>query len=102
MKNKDYIILSKCVCGKSIAPPRNICPKCGSKMKNFEITNKGRVYSFTTLYSVPEGHCSPLHLVLVVLENNVKVLCEYKGDKALNIGEKGAVIQKNEKYLFKI
>lgn len=102
MNNHNNLIISKCGCGKAVAPPRLICPKCGNKMKNIEIGNHGFVYSFTTLYSIPEGFSSPLNLVLVELENKAKVLCEYKGEKTLEIGDKAVVTQENGKYVFKI
>lgn len=96
----SHIIVSKCECGKSVIPPRTVCPRCSNKMKDVEINSTGFVYSFTTLYSVQEGFTSPLNLVLVELENNINVLCEYLGEKNLEIGDKGIVIQKNGKYLF--
>ena len=98
----NNLIFSKCECGKSTAPPRAICPKCGKKMKDTKISNIGNVYSFTTLYSVQEGFSSPLKLVIVELKNNVKILCEYIGDEDLKIGQKGLVKKKDSKYEFEI
>lgn len=102
MKDSKNLTISKCECGKAVLPPRNICPKCGNKMKKIEISNSGIIYSSTTLYSVQEGFSFPLNLVIVEFENKVKVLCEYKGNKTLEIGEMGKITKKNEKYEFTI
>ena len=101
MKNSE-IELSECSCKKVICPPRNFCPKCGNKMEIININNKGTVYSFTTLFSVPKGFSSPLKLVMVEFDNKVKILCEFRGKREIEIGDSGYVIKNETSYEFKI
>lgn len=43
-------------CGSAIFPPRDICPECHQPAKTPHVlSGKGEVYSFSTVYSAPEG-----------------------------------------------
>jgi uncharacterized OB-fold protein len=91
---------STCTCGKKVALNRKICPNCGNLMIPIELGDNAVVLTHTTLYTVPEGFNSPIFLVLVELEQGTKLLCESKNEKDLEIGKKGKIVFKNEKYYF--
>jgi len=43
-------------CGTKIFPPRDVCPECDKQAKMpFTFSGKGEVYSFSTIFSAPEG-----------------------------------------------
>jgi len=43
-------------CGTKLFPPRDVCPECSGPAKTpFQFTGRGEVYSFSTVYSGPEG-----------------------------------------------
>lgn len=44
------------VCHNAIFPPRDVCPHCaGQKQSWTNLSGRGEVYSFTTMYSAPAG-----------------------------------------------
>lgn len=91
---------SKCNCGKIVALNRKICPNCGKQMTSIEFGNDAKILTHTTLYTVPEGFNSPIFLVLVEFEQEVKLLCECKNENDLKIGKKGKVFKEKNKYYF--
>lgn len=70
---------SKCShCGRSVVPPRNICPYCGPSAKSIElidIPNQGVILSYTIHHMPPDEFKAPLLLALVKLHNDAVVLC---------------------------
>lgn len=43
-------------CGARLFPPRDICPHCNGPAKTeFPFSGLGEVYSFTTMYTAPQG-----------------------------------------------
>ena len=65
-------------CDKVIVPPRNLCPYCKHKSTSsnvVELSNEGKVLSFTELHLPPEGFTPPLKMALVELELSAVVLC---------------------------
>jgi uncharacterized protein len=43
-------------CGVKLFPPRDICPYCNGPAKTiFPFSGLGEVYSFTTMYTAPQG-----------------------------------------------
>ena len=91
---------SKCICGKIVGLNREICPYCGKPMSSIKIEDNAEVLTYTTLYTVPDGFNSPIFLVLVELEQKAKLLCECKNENDLEIGKKGKILKKNNKYYF--
>jgi uncharacterized protein len=58
-------------CGETIFPPRDICPECKEPAKTpHTLSGKGEVYTFSTIYSAPEGFeaYTPYTVALIKLE----------------------------------
>ncbi len=69
----------KCeTCGKYYFPSRPLCPKCRRKGKVNEVqfSGKGKIHTYTTIYSAPTGFEDqvPYVIALVELEEGVKIL----------------------------
>lgn len=49
-------------CGHKIFPPRDVCPNCAEQSQTkraqtpFKLSDKGEIYSYTTVYNAPEGY----------------------------------------------
>ncbi len=67
-------------CGEDFFPIRRICPNCRRKGKLIEkqMPLTGRIYSFTRVYSGPEGFEieTPYYLAIIELENGVRILSQ--------------------------
>lgn len=66
-------------CGAKLFPPRDICPYCSGPAKTrFRFSGRGRVYSFSTMYSVPAGfqHNVPQAVALVKLDEGPLVTAQ--------------------------
>ena len=66
-------------CGAKLFPPRDVCPKCSGLAKTpFTFSGKGTVYSFSTMYAVPEGfeQYAPYVVALVKLEEGPLVTAQ--------------------------
>ena len=66
-------------CGKILFPPRDICPACGGPAKTpLQLTGKGEVYSFSTVYVAPEGFAEyvPYVVALVKLDEGPLVTAQ--------------------------
>lgn len=92
------LTVSRCVCGKSYIPVRAVCPSCGSRTQSVEIEGKGRILTYTTLYSVPDGFKAPLHIALVELSDGTKLICKartaaLKIDKEVNVEPRDDIYQ---------
>jgi len=49
------------VCGAHIFPPRDVCPECGQPASTpYTFSGKGEVYSFSTVYEVPDNFMTNL------------------------------------------
>ncbi len=72
------LVGSRCKsCGKISYPPKPVCPYCGHReTEEVELPRRGRVLSYTVIYTVPDGFrkYAPLILGLVELENGVRVV----------------------------
>jgi len=58
------------VCGKTIFPPRDVCPHCAEQKQSWtNLSGQGEVYSYTTMYSAPSGfeEQAPYTMALVKL-----------------------------------
>ena len=66
-------------CGARLFPPRDVCPQCSGPAKTaFDFSGKGEVYSFSCMYSVPEGfqECAPYVVALIKLEEGPLVAAQ--------------------------
>ncbi len=58
-------------CEEKIFPPRGVCPNCAKETDaQFEFSGRGKVYSFSTVYTAPAGFegSAPYTIGLVQLE----------------------------------
>ena len=61
----------KCGCGDILCPPRGVCARCGNgDLEVVELSGKGKIASFTTLFVVAEGRDKelPYALAMVALD----------------------------------
>jgi uncharacterized protein len=66
-------------CGETIFPPRDICPECSKPAKTPQtLSGRGEVYTFSTIYSAPEGFeaYTPYTVALVKLEEGPLVTAQ--------------------------
>lgn len=81
---------SRChVCGTTIFPAREFCPKCrveGSQ-SSLPLSPQGSVFSYTVVHQAPGGRPTPYVLAYVDLKDDVRVLAqlEHPAD-AVSIG----------------
>src|SRR5512137_2963470 len=57
-------------CGNTIFPPRDICPYCAEQKQSWtNLSGRGEVYSYTTMYSAPTAfeEYTPYTVALVKL-----------------------------------
>ena len=55
-------------CAAKLFPPRDVCPQCSGPAKvPFQFSGRGTVYSFSTLYSAPEGYAAYLPYVVALI-----------------------------------
>jgi uncharacterized OB-fold protein len=94
------LIAAKCEeCGRIHYPPRQSCPYCGSrKLKKIELPRKGKLVSYTTIYSVPGDHRlhTPIMLGLVEI-GGTKIIAELTDvlpEELNNVEEVEPVIRK--------
>lgn len=95
-------------CDKVIVPPRDLCPYCRhrSTVSNVvELSNKGKVLSFTELHMPPDGFTPPMKMALVELELGAVVLClgEDDIDAEVEIGSQVELtVDSDERLRFRI
>lgn len=87
---------SVCECGRLSILLREICPSCRKRMMVEDIGNKGKILTFTTLYSAPEGFTTPINIAMVELENGARLLCEARCE--MRIGKEVKIEEEGEKY----
>ena len=80
-------------CGLETFPRRMICKKCGStKMRKKEMPRRGKIISFTEVFSAPRGfeHETPYFLALIELENKAVMTAQVVdcSEKEVKIGAK--------------
>jgi uncharacterized OB-fold protein len=80
-QNQRYTLTGEVckACGSKIFPPRDLCPECEAPAKTpFTFSGRGQVYSFSTVYSVPEGYeeNAPYTVALVKLEEGPLVTAQ--------------------------
>ena len=66
-------------CGAKLFPPRDVCPECtGPAKEPFAFSGKGDVYSYSTVYNVPDGYRqqAPYTVALVRLEEGPLVTAQ--------------------------
>jgi uncharacterized protein len=66
-------------CGEVVFPPRDICPACKQPAKEpHTLSGRGEVYSFSTVYSAPEGFetYTPYTVALIHLEEGPMVTAQ--------------------------
>ena len=67
-------------CDTGYFPPRSICPKCRRKgiIENYKFSGKGRIVSYSTVYSPPKGfeRQIPYVLAIVELEKSARLTAE--------------------------
>ena len=70
---------SQCpLCMRVVIPPRASCPYCGPAAEQslfIELSNKGKIVTYTTVNIPPDSSQTPLRLILVELEKSALVLC---------------------------
>jgi hypothetical protein len=69
-------------------------------METTTLSGYGRVTSFTTLHSPPEGFSSPLHIALVELPGGARFFCHGEETRGLKIGARVAVEAVDQIYYF--
>ena len=58
-------------CGKAIFPPRDVCPHCAEPAQTMQqMSGRGEVYSFTTMYDAPAGFESYLPYTVALVKLN--------------------------------
>lgn len=66
-------------CHKAIFPPRDVCPHCAEPaQKEFALSGRGTVYSYTTVYDPPAGFeaYAPYPVALIKLEEGPMVTAQ--------------------------
>lgn len=81
MKHRYNLYSTKCEnCGGIFFPPRIICPSCrrAGKMKDFRLSGRGTILTFTTVYSPPEGYTlqAPYLLAVIQLEEGPRLTAQ--------------------------
>lgn len=59
LQNQRYrLVGGQCeACDAKLFPQRQVCPQCKSqRVRSYEFSGKGRVYSYTVLYDAPAGY----------------------------------------------
>jgi hypothetical protein len=67
----------KCGCGDILCPPRGVCARCGNQdLEVVELSGKGKIASYTTLFVAAEGRDQelPYAMALVALEEGPYVI----------------------------
>ena len=67
---KNKLLGLKCnECGVITVPPKMVCRKCASQDMNiFELSGKGKIQTFTTVYVAPEGRQGECPYIIVLVE----------------------------------
>jgi len=97
----ELIAASRCPrCQRLVVPPAPYCPDHPVAMEPATLSGHGRVMSFTTLHSPPEGFSSPLHIALVELPGGARFFCHGEETRGLKVGAQVAVEAVDQIYYF--
>ena len=97
----ETIAASRCPrCEVVVAPPASFCPRHPVLMLPVDLPGVGEVVTFTTLHSPPEGFRSPLHIVLVELEDGARFVCHGSETRGLKVGASVAIEAIDNVYYF--
>lgn len=97
----ELIAASRCPrCDRVVTPPAPYCPDHPVAMELTSLSGYGKVVSFTTLHSPPEGFSSPLHIALVELAGGARFFCHGEETRGLKIGARVAVEAVDQIYYF--
>ena len=97
----EAIAASRCPrCQRVVVPPASYCPDHPVAMEPTTLSGYGKVTSFTTLYSPPEGFSSPLHIALVELPGGARFFCHGEETRGLKVGARVAVEAVDQIYYF--
>ncbi len=62
-------------CEKTYFPPRQFCPKCGSRdVHVYKASGKGRLYSYIINHLPAPGYTSPFAVAIVELEEGPRIM----------------------------
>jgi len=93
--NRYGLVGTRCGhCNRIFFPPRAICPNCRrvGQLEPYRLSGRGKVYSFTTIYSGPGDlrDQMPYVLAIVELEEGPKVMAQITDcrEEEVKIGEK--------------
>jgi uncharacterized protein len=93
LRNQRYRLVGEVCphCQAKIFPPRDICPECGGEAKSlYNFSGRGKVYSYTTVYTPPAGYeeNAPYTVALVELEEGPLVTAQLTdlGEQSIEIG----------------
>lgn len=86
IKNRYRLIGSICEnCNTMFMPPRSICPNCRrkGKMREYEFSGEGEIYSYTILNTAPEGfeYQKPYIVGIIKLKEGVLFTSQIIGKK---------------------
>lgn len=87
-------------CTRQWCPPVPYCPECAGTTEPLDAPPYGRVLTYTTLYSPPEGFSSPLHIALVELPGGARFFCHGEATKELRMGRTVAIESLDDVYYF--
>jgi hypothetical protein len=97
----ETIAASRCPrCHLVAAPPARFCPHHPVAMEPHALPGAGKIVSFTTLHSPPEGFKSPLHIAIVELDDGARFVCHGEATHGLRIGSTVAVEAIGDVYYF--
>ncbi|UOQ91925.1 OB-fold domain-containing protein [Halobacillus shinanisalinarum] len=77
-------------CDHTLSTDKYYCPVCFSdRLEEKRLSGRGEIYSFTNIYAVPKplADQAPYYIVLVDLEEGLRVTARYNGDH-VEIGKK--------------
>jgi hypothetical protein len=91
---KERSCLEGSICNKCMTkfyPKRNNCNKCNSSdLNSFKFNGRGKIVSFSTIYSAPSGFENqvPYIIALIELEEGPKLLSQIVDSDRVEIGDK--------------
>lgn len=95
LKAQRYSLIGEVcpVCQGKIFPPRDVCPHCAENAgPEFQFSGKGEVYSYSTIYSAPEGfeEQAPYTVALIKLDEGPMLTAQLTdvSNNGVKIGEK--------------